>query len=108
MELQQIKNVFSTSLSPAANQDGKSKLAAVMIVIYSSEPKIIMTERPKSMNQHAGEISFPGGKWKDDDTDLLETARRETKEEIDLEISRDQIIGQLVPVTTLNSGFKIT
>jgi len=108
MKLQQLKDAFSDKILPEAKQDGTSKLAAVMIVIYGSEPKIIMTERPKSMNQHAGEISFPGGKWKDDDNDLLETAIRETKEEIDLDIRRNQVIGQLAPVTTLNSGFKIT
>ena len=58
MELQEIKKVFSSTLSPHVTQDGTSKLAAVMITIYGTEPKIIMTERPKSMNKHAGEISF--------------------------------------------------
>ena len=41
------------------------------------------------------------------DSDLLETALRETNEEIGLPISRDQILGQLDPVKTLNSGFLI-
>jgi len=108
MELQEIKKVFSSTLSPHVTQDGTSKLAAVMITIYGTEPKIIMTERPKSMNQHAGEISFPGGKWNESDSDLLETALRETKEEIDLDISKNNVIGQLSNVVTLNSGFKIT
>ena len=88
--------------------DGQTKLAAVLVIIYGSEPTIIMTERPKTMNLHAGEISFPGGTWKEDDNDLLVTALRETEEEIGLKVSRDQIIGQLRPVTTLNSGFTIT
>ena len=60
------------------------------------------------MNLHAGEISFPGGTWKQDDYDLLETALRETREEIGLDVSRQQIISQLKSVTTLNSGFTIT
>jgi len=88
--------------------DSKSKLAAVMIIIYDNEPIMLMTERPKTMNHHAGEISFPGGTWKKEDGDLLETAIRETKEELGIEISRSMVIGQLNPVTTLNSGFKIT
>ena len=41
------------------------------------------------------------------DSDLLETALRETSEEIGLDVSKDQVIGQLAPVTTLNSGFLI-
>ena len=66
-----------------------------------------MTERPKTMNIHAGEVSFPGGSWKRDDSDLLYTALRETGEEIGAKISRKQVIGQLKAVTTLNSGFTI-
>ena len=93
---------------PEVKENGKTKLSAVLIMIYGSEHKMIMTERPKTMNLHAGEISFPGGTWKQDDYDLLETALRETREEIGLDVSRQQIIGQLKPVTTLNSGFTIT
>ena len=59
------------------------------------------------MKFHAGEISFPGGKLDSSDSDLLETALRETREEIGLMISKDQVIGQLEPVVTLNSGFLI-
>ena len=54
-----------------------------------------------------GEIAFPGGKISKEDDDLLDTAIRETKEETGITISRKQIIGQLKPVTTLNSGFTI-
>lgn len=93
---------------PEVKENGKTKLSAVLIMIYGSEHKMIMTERPKTMNLHAGEISFPGGTWKQDDYDLLETALRETREEIGLDVSRQQIIGQLKSVTTLNSGFTIT
>ena len=46
------------------------------------EPKVIMTEKPKHLNIHAGEIAFPGGKWHENDHDLLDTALRETDEEI--------------------------
>ena len=102
-----LRKAFSNKILPEAKQNGQTRLAAVLIVIYGSEPTIIMTERPKTMNLHAGEISFPGGTWKQEDSDLLTTALRETKEEIDLDIARQQIIGQLRSVTTLNSGFTI-
>lgn len=108
MDPQKLKKALSSEIVPAAKENGKTKLAAVLIVIHGSKHKIIMTERPKTMSLHAGEISFPGGTWKEDDYDLLETALRETREEIGLDVSRQQIIGQLKPVTTLNSGFTIT
>lgn len=103
-----LEKSLSCKIRPEVKHDGESRLAAVLIVIYGSNPTIIMTERPKTMNLHAGEISFPGGTWKEDDNDLLQTALREAKEEIGLDISRQEIIGQLKPVTTLNSGFRIT
>jgi len=108
MYLEKIKDVLSNSLNPTVGVDSKTKLAAVMILIYGDEPCIVMTKRPKTMNYHAGEISFPGGSWHKQDVDFLDTAIRETREEIGIEISRNQVTGQLKPVTTLNSGFTIT
>jgi 8-oxo-dGTP pyrophosphatase MutT (NUDIX family) len=89
------------------NYGERYSLASVLVVIHGKEPQIVMTEKPKNMKFHAGEISFPGGKLEDDDSDLLDTALRETSEEIGLYISREQVIGQLEPVVTLNSGFLI-
>jgi 8-oxo-dGTP pyrophosphatase MutT (NUDIX family) len=104
-----LKQILTNSLSPEIlDDDSKSKFAAVMIIIFGNEPMLLMTERPKTMNHHAGEISFPGGTWQKDDGDLLGTAIRETREELGIEISKSMIIGQLNTVTTLNSGFKIT
>ena len=60
------------------------------------------------MKVHGGEISFPGGKWCTKDQDLLETAIRETEEELCLQISREQAVGQLDNVITLNSKYRIT
>lgn len=108
MKIEKLKKALESQILADAKQNGRTKLAAVLIIIYGSEPNIIMTQRPKTMNLHAGEISFPGGTWKQEDVDLLATALRETREEIDLDISRPQIIGQLRSVTTLNSGFTIT
>ena len=107
MKIELLKKALSSKITPEVKYDGQTKRAAVLIVIYGKEPMIIMTERPKTMNHHAGEISFPGGTWTQRDDDLLTTALRETKEEMNLDISRQQIIGQIRPVATLNSGFTI-
>jgi 8-oxo-dGTP pyrophosphatase MutT (NUDIX family) len=106
--IQKIKAALTSPITQEAQSNSKNKLAAVLIMFYGTKPTIIMTERPKTMNHHAGEISFPGGTWKKDDGDLLDTAIRETKEELGFEVSRQYVIGQLRSVTTLNSGFTIT
>ena len=107
MHLDDLKSILSTSIDPRIETDGKYRLASILVVIYGKEPIVVMTEKPKHMKFHAGEISFPGGKLDDIDSDLLQTALRETSEEIGLTITRDQVIGQLDPVVTLNSGFLI-
>ncbi|NQV39916.1 MAG: CoA pyrophosphatase [Nitrosopumilus sp.] len=107
MLLTDLRSKLSNPINPQIENDGKFRLASVLVVIYGKDPIIVMTEKPKDMKFHAGEISFPGGKLDVDDSDLLETALRETNEEIGLNITRDQVIGQLEPVVTLNSGFLI-
>ncbi|MDH3203465.1 MAG: CoA pyrophosphatase [Nitrosopumilus sp.] len=107
MFLNNLKSILSSDIDADLKSDGRYRLASVLVVIYGKDPLVVMTEKPKHMKFHAGEISFPGGKLDSDDSDLLETALRETSEEIGLNINRDQVIGQLEPVVTLNSGFLI-
>ena len=82
--------------------------ASVLIIIYVKDPFVIMTKKARNLKVHAGEIAFPGGKWYEKDHDLLETAIRETKEELCLEVSKEQVVGQLNSVITLNSRYRIT
>ena len=105
--LNDLKSALTTPINPEITTDGKYRLASILVVIYGKDPFVVMTEKPKSMKFHAGEISFPGGKLDSTDSDLLQTALRETSEEIGLTISKEQVIGQLEPVVTLNSKFLI-
>ncbi len=103
-----LKEQLSNKIFPEPKHDGKTKLASILVIIYGTEPNVIMIEKSKKLNIHAGEIAFPGGKWMEDDNDLLETALRETREEIGLNVSRKNVIGQFENVVTLNSGFTIS
>jgi len=107
MHLDNLRSILTGKINPVLEDFGKNKLASVLVVIYGKSPVVIMTEKPKHMKFHAGEISFPGGKLESTDSNLLETALRETREEIGLNLKPEQIIGQLDPVITLNSGFTI-
>ena len=106
MSLDKLRKLLATDITPNI-EDHTTKHSAVLIVIYGTQYSLIMTEKPKTMELHAGEISFPGGKISSHDSDLLDTAIRETREEISLHLSKEDVIGQLKPVTTLNSGFTI-
>jgi len=109
MDIGQIRSALTSEIH--ATQLGEldeNELASVLIIIYGKDPFVIMTEKAKTLKVHAGEIAFPGGMWCAKDKDLLETAIRETEEELSLQISREQVIGQLDNVITLNSKYKIT
>src|SRR5579859_1997886 len=59
--------------------------AAVLIpVVDHSQPTVLLTQRSAHLNEHAGQISFPGGKIDAADASPLETALREAEEEIGL------------------------
>ena len=105
--LEIYRSLLSSKINPILENYGKNKLASILVVIYGEPPVVIMTEKPEGMKFHAGEISFPGGKIESQDSNLLETALRETREEIGLNLTPSQVIGQLKPVITLNSGFTI-
>ena len=107
LNLEKIKLALTTPLNIFPKIDENNRIASVLILIYGREPKILMTKKSHILKLHAGEIAFPGGKHDPEDHDLLETALREAREEINLSIRHEHVIGQLEPVTTLNSKFII-
>jgi 8-oxo-dGTP pyrophosphatase MutT (NUDIX family) len=82
--------------------------AAVLIALFSQfgEAKMLMIKRAMTLKIHRGEIAFPGGMIEDDES-FLETALRETDEEIGVDIPREKVIACLKPVLTL-TGFEVT
>lgn len=81
--------------------------AAVMVLITDSiAPEIIFTLRAKHLNQHAGEVCFPGGKWELHDSSLLITALRETHEEIGLSPQMIDVLGAL-PARATRAGARV-
>ena len=107
MNLELIRNSITSEINPILSNNNGTKLSSVLIIIFGNLPKILMIKKPVTMKHHGGEIAFPGGKISNEDNDLLDTAIRETREETGIIVEREKIIGQLEPVTTLNSGFTI-
>ena len=59
---EKIQTVLTNEVNPKISNNGKNKLASVLIIIYGDKPEILMTKKPITLTQHGGEISFPGGK----------------------------------------------
>ena len=107
MNLELIRNSITSEINPILSNNDGTKLSSVLIIIFEDSPKILMIKKPITMKHHGGEIAFPGGKISNEDEDLLDTAIRETLEETGIKVKRNEVIGQLKTVTTLNSGFTI-
>lgn len=84
-----------------------AKSSAILITLFKEEgkTKLIFILRSVYDGVHSGQISFPGGKKDSSDTDLVETALRETKEEVGITIERDDILGKLSNLYIPNSNF---
>jgi 8-oxo-dGTP pyrophosphatase MutT (NUDIX family) len=81
--------------------------AAVLIaVVDHPQPTVLLTQRSAHLNDHAGQISFPGGKIDPTDASPLDAALREAEEEVGLDRSFVDPIGYLDLYGT-SFGFRI-
>lgn len=85
-----------------------ARIAAALLMIYPGVggPAIPLTVRASGLARHAGQISLPGGAADAGET-LAETALREAQEEIGIDPSSVEILGELTPVYVLVSGFTL-
>ena len=86
----------------------KYKKAGVLILLIKDNDdegyKILFTKRSEQLKTHSGEVSFPGGKWEEGDSNLYQTALRESNEEINLDMEN---VTKLGPLNFLLSRHKI-
>ncbi len=68
---------------------------------------VMFTQRTAHLHDHAGQISFPGGRAEADDASVIATALRETREEVGIPAERFEILGQL-PEYLTRTGYRIT
>jgi 8-oxo-dGTP pyrophosphatase MutT (NUDIX family) len=83
--------------------------AAVLVPLVNraGRVQVLFTQRTPHLDDHASQISFPGGRVEADDAGREETALRETEEEIGLARANVALLGRL-PDYEIPSGFRIT
>lgn len=91
-----------------ANIDQLTRAAVLVPLVQRDHGlSLLLTQRTAHLHDHAGQVSFPGGRAEDHDKDLTDTALRETEEEIGLARRHIEPIGQLPDYFT-RSGFRVT
>lgn len=90
----------------AVKRKGQRGASVLMPLVLRDEWQVILTQRPQTMPQHAGQIAFPGGKREVDET-ALQAALRETEEEIGVQAKDIHILGRL-PSFNAVSEYRVT
>jgi 8-oxo-dGTP pyrophosphatase MutT (NUDIX family) len=89
--------------SPNGDQSRPNRTAAVLVPILDKpRPEIVLTVRSENLEQHPGQVSFPGGAVDDNDRSAISTALREAEEEIGLDFSQVSPVGFLDRVDTIS------
>jgi len=84
------------SRAPRIVEDPNRKLAAVAIIIVPEPDAVLLIRRAeRDGDRWSGQMAFPGGRWSSTDPDLLATARRETFEEVGVDLSDARLVGRL-------------
>jgi 8-oxo-dGTP pyrophosphatase MutT (NUDIX family) len=84
--------------------------SAVLIPIYKDKGvyHIVFIKRTETVKAHKGQISFPGGAREKEDSSLLDTALRESYEEIGLDTRDVEVLGELDDEITTTSNYIVT
>jgi 8-oxo-dGTP pyrophosphatase MutT (NUDIX family) len=85
--------------------DGVLSAASVLVPLVQRPQglKVLLTQRTDHLRDHAGQVSFPGGRVEDEDASAVAAALREAEEEVGLPRSAVDVIGTLPHYTTVTN-----
>ena len=103
-----ITDSESTARAPQTEPLKVPKPAAVLVPIIERAHglSVLLTQRHKNLNSHGGQISFPGGKVDASDPSPLDTALRESYEEVGIRREHVEVLGYCDDYQTV-TGFRI-
>jgi 8-oxo-dGTP pyrophosphatase MutT (NUDIX family) len=83
-------------------------LASVLVgIVMRDAPTLLLTQRTAHLSTHSGQVAFPGGKVDATDRDVVDTALRESHEEVGLERDQVQVLGTISDYVT-GTAFVVT
>ncbi|MBK6961655.1 MAG: CoA pyrophosphatase [Gammaproteobacteria bacterium] len=92
---------------PVQPEPGQREAAVLLALTRAREPEVVFIKRAEHLNSHRGQVAFPGGMWEASDASLLDTALRESEEEVALPRHQVEVIARL-PRRTTRTGTPVT
>lgn len=92
----------------ASEQIPDSHRRAAVAIVLSGDEVLLMRRAEREGDRWSGQISLPGGHAEDADLDLAHTARRETQEEVGVDLDAAESLGALAPVQARARGKKLS
>lgn len=86
--------------------DGLRNAAVLVPLVEREQWQVLLTKRTDHLNNHAGQVSFPGGRADAGDCSPLDTALRETEEEVGIQRGLIEAVG-LLPAHKTVTGFNV-
>lgn len=102
--------VRKSNVLPSASPEGARK-AGVLLYLYpglSGEWLLPLIRRPQYPGVHGGQMAFPGGRFEEQDTDMIDTALREAHEEVGIQARREEVLGCLTDLYIPPSNSVVT
>jgi 8-oxo-dGTP pyrophosphatase MutT (NUDIX family) len=93
--------------APAQPAATRREAAVLVALTESADPEVVLVKRAEHLNSHRGQVAFPGGMWEPGDASLLDTALRESEEEVALPRGRVRPIARL-PRRETRAGTPVT
>ena len=75
--------------------EGRILKPAAVLIAVTADAQVVLTTRSAQLKHHPGQIAFAGGRQDETDRDLVHTALREAEEEIGLDASSADVLGEL-------------
>lgn len=97
-DLEKQREAAARALTPAA--------VLLLVVNHPGAPTVVFTQRTAHLADHAGQISFPGGRLEAHDEGPVQAALREAREEVGIDPAGIEILGELPDYHT-STGYRV-
>lgn len=104
MCIEKLGRTQSLRRTKITEETKKSAVLIPLVDLADGSAAIMFTKRSGGLRSHRGEVSFPGGKADLEDGSLVETACRETWEELGIPREQIQIWAEMPPLASKNKG----